>query len=82
MFGHYNKNGKGTIYAHPPLFIPSFFCCGDIDHTRKHSKVEPHISTTKKDNEILRRNSLPLLSQINITKPINYPLANVGGDTF
>ena len=36
-----------------------------IDHTRKRSKVEPldgHISTTKKDNTILWRNSLPLLS--------------------
>ena len=42
-----------------------FLCCGDIDHTRKRSKVEPsdgHISTTKKDNKILWRNSLPLLS--------------------
>ena len=38
---------------------------GNIDHTRKHSEVEPsdgHISTTKKDNKILWRNSLPLLS--------------------
>ena len=56
-----------------------------IHHTRKPSKVEPsdgHISATKKDNKILWRNSLLLLSQINITKPIHYPLANVGGDTF
>ena len=67
-----------------PEFIV-FLCCGDIDHTRKHSKVEPsdgHISSTKKDNTILWRNSLPLLSYINITKAIHYPLANVGGDTF
>ena len=41
-----------------------------------------HISTTKKDNKILWHHSLPLLSQINITKPIHYLLANVGGDTF
>ena len=45
----------------PQNFI-TFLCCGDIDHTRKCSKVGPsdsHISTTKKDNKILRRNSLP-----------------------
>ena len=62
-----------------------FLCCGDIDHTRNGSEVEPldgHISTAKKGIKILWRNSLPLLSQINITKPVNYPLANVGGDTF
>ena len=56
-----------------------------IDHTKKRSKVQPsngHISTTKKDNTTPWRNSIPLLSQINITKPIHYPLANVGGDTF
>ena len=42
-----------------------FLCCGDIDHTRKRSKVRPsdgHISTTKKDSKILWHNSLPLLS--------------------
>ena len=68
----------------PQNFI-IFLCCGDIDHTRKRSKVEPsdgHISTTKKDNKILSRDSLPLLSKINITKPIYYPLASAGGDTF
>ena len=48
----------------PQNFI-IFLCSGDIDHTRKHSKVEPsdgHVSTTKKDNKIMWRNSLPLLS--------------------
>ena len=48
----------------PQNFI-IFLCCENIDHKRKHSKVSPsdgHISTTKKDNKILRRNSLPLLS--------------------
>ena len=48
----------------PQNFI-IFLCCGDIDYTRKHSKVRPsdgHISTTKKDNKILLLNSLPLLS--------------------
>ena len=38
-----------------PQNLIIFLCCGDIDHTRKHSKVEPsdgHISTTKKDNKI------------------------------
>ena len=68
----------------PQNFI-IFLCCGDIDHTRKRSKVEPsdgHISTTKKDNTILWHSSLPLFSEINITTPIHYPLANVGGDTF
>ena len=36
-----------------------------IDHTRKRNKVGPsdgHISTTKKDNKILWRKSLALLS--------------------
>ena len=34
-------------------YATEFYYCGDIDHTRKYSKVEPsdgHIFTTKKDN--------------------------------
>ena len=77
--------GRGSIRIEPWRQLLDDCTFKRNSTTRKHSKVEPsdgHISTTKKDNKILRRNSLPLLSYINITKPIHYPLANVGGDTF
>ena len=52
-----------------------------IPNMTQYGNASPrvNISITKKDNKILWRSSLPLLSQINITKPIHYPL---GGDTF
>ena len=68
----------------PQNFI-IFLCCVDIDQTKKDSKVETsdsHIFKTKKDNKILWHNSLPLLAQINIARPIHYSSTNVVGGTF
>ena len=48
-----------------PQNFTFYLCCGDVDHTRKHSKVElsdGHISTTENDNKILWHSSLPFLS--------------------
>ena len=55
------------------------------DHLKSNLAMLPcmvNICTTKKDNKILFNNCLPLLSQINITKPILYLFAVVGGHTF
>ena len=76
----YDKSGRELRNR-----ILLFFFVVKILTIKKRSKVRPsdgHISTTKEDNKILWRNSLPLLLWINITKPIHYSLANVGEDTF
>ena len=68
MFGQCNKNGKGTIYAHPPLFIPSFFVVEILTTQESIAKLTsswPYLHNKEinlLDHEILCRNFLPLLS--------------------